>query len=158
MSVHIRPATQEDYGAILPIAYESQAKHADALPHIFQQGVAGLPEDYFLGLLKGDSSVVYVAEFEKSVVGYVLLEHKEVSYLDILIPQKVAFISDIAVLNSYQGKGVGRLLFQECVEWARSRGTASLELMVWEFNKDAIAFYERMGMQTANRTMALELS
>ncbi len=70
MSIYIREATKEDYPALLPIASESQAQHAEAHPDLFQQGVAGLPEDYFLGLLESEASCVYVAELEKSIVGY----------------------------------------------------------------------------------------
>src|SRR2546421_12869633 len=107
MSVYIREATKEDYPALLPIASESQAQHAEAHPHLFQQGVAGLPEDYFLGLLESEASTVYVAEFEQSIVGYVIVEFKREAYLDILIPRDVGFIRDITVLKTHQGKGVG---------------------------------------------------
>jgi ribosomal protein S18 acetylase RimI-like enzyme len=157
MEVHVRRATREDYANILPIAYETQEKHAKALPHNFQKGTAGLPEEYFLGLLASDSKVMYVAEFEQSIVGYVILELSEVSHLDILVPRNVAFISDIAVMKSHQGKGAGYALFQQCTEWAKSKGADNLDLMVWEFNRDAIAFYERQGMGSMHRTMSLGL-
>ena len=156
MHVSIRPASKEDYPAILPIAHQAQEKHATALPHIFQRGVAGLPKDYFLSLLEKDFRGIYIAEIEKSIVGYAIVEFQQARYLDILIPRAIASINDIAVLQAHQGKGIGRLLFEACVEWAKSRGAASLELTVWEFN-DAIGFYERLGMKTINRTMSLSL-
>ncbi|MFL5706347.1 MAG: GNAT family N-acetyltransferase [Ktedonobacteraceae bacterium] len=157
MTVHIREAVPTDFTAIQPIDSESQEKHAHALQHIFQQGVYGLPQDYYLSLLAGDNSVVYVAELNHNIVGYVIAEYKELAYLDALIPRKLAFISDIAVREAHQGQGIGYALFQTCVNWARTKGANSLDLMVWEFNKDAIAFYERQGMQSLNRTMSLEL-
>jgi ribosomal protein S18 acetylase RimI-like enzyme len=157
-TVHIREATKEDYPALLPIASESQALHAEAHPDLFQRGVAGLPEDYFLGLLESEASSVYVAEFEQSIVGYVIVEFRHEAYLDILIPRDVGFISDITVLKTHQGRGIGHLLFQQCVEWAKARGAISLDLMVWNFNKRAIAFYERHGMKTMNRTMSVPLA
>jgi ribosomal protein S18 acetylase RimI-like enzyme len=157
MTIHIREATKEDYLDLLPIASESQAQHAEAHPERFQRGVAGLPEDYFLSLLEDEASTVYVAEVEKRIGGYVIVEFQHESYLDILIPRDVAFIRDITVLRAHQGKGVGHLLFQQCVEWAKAKGAASLDLMVWNFNKRAIAFYERQGMETLTRTMSLTL-
>ena len=158
MTMHIREATKEDYLDLLPIASESQAQHAEAHPDRFQRGVAGLPEDYFLGLLEDEASTVYIAEVEKRIAGYVIVEFQHESYLDILIPRDVAFIRDITVLRTHQGKGVGHLLFQQCVEWAKAKGAASLDLMVWNFNKRAIAFYERHGMETLTKTMSLALS
>lgn len=157
MSIHVRAAAKEDYAALLPIARETQEKHAEGLPHIFQKGTAGLPEEYFLGLLASDSKMMYVAEFEQNIAGYLIMESSKASYLDILKPRKVAFISDIAVLNRYQGQGIGYALFQQSIAWAKAKGADSLDLMVWDFNQDAIAFYERQGMKSMNRTMSLEL-
>ena len=157
MSIHVRQATKEDYVSLLPIADETQEKHVQAHPHIFQSGTAGLPEKYYLGLIKSGSKVVYVAEVEQSIVGYVIMELSNVEYLDILAPRKVAFITDIAVLKSHQEKGIGYALFQKCVEWAKAKEADSLDLMVWEFNKDAMAFYERQGMESMSRVMSLGL-
>ena len=157
MSVYVRAAAKEDYAALLPIARETQEKHVEVLPHIFQKGTAGLPEEYFLGLLASDSKTMFVAQFDQSIVGYLIMELSEESYLDILVPWNVAFIADIAVMKKHQGKGIGYALFQQSIEWAKAKGAHSLDLMVWEFNKDAIAFYERQGMEALHRTMSLEL-
>jgi ribosomal protein S18 acetylase RimI-like enzyme len=158
MIVNIREATKEDYAAIVPIASESQAQHAEAHPHLFQKGVAGLPEDYFQGLLGSESNAVYVAEYENNIIGYVIVEFKRESHLDILIPRDVGFINVISVMKAHQGQGVGYRLFQQCVEWAKAKGAGSLDLMAWDFNKNALAFYERRGMVTMNRTMSLPLT
>lgn len=37
--------------------------------------------------------------------------------------------------------------------WAKKRGATEVELEVWEFNQDAISFYEKLGYETAKRTM-----
>jgi hypothetical protein len=42
--------------------------------------------------------------------------------------------------------------------WAKGNGAAVLTLQVWEFNADAIAFYERRGMTTMHRQMVLPLT
>ncbi|TMC94265.1 MAG: GNAT family N-acetyltransferase, partial [Chloroflexi bacterium] len=150
-------AIKEDYANLLPISREIVEKHTQALPHIFQQGTAGLPEVYFLGLLESDSKVMYVAEYEQDIVGYAIMELSEVSFRDILVPRNVAFIADIVVLKSHQGKAIGYALFQQCIEWAKAKGADSVDLLVWEFNEDAIAFYERQGMKSIHRTMSLRL-
>lgn len=157
MSVTIRLATKEDYPALLPIGLETQEKHADAHPEIFQSGVTGLLEDYFFEHIESETQAIYVAEVAGSIVGYVLLEVKGNSYLDILIPRKLVYITDIAVLKTHQKQGIGHLLFQQSVEWAKDKGAASLDLTVWAFNQEAIAFYERHGMGTLTRQMTLPL-
>ena len=56
-----------------------------------------------------------------------------------------------------RGKGIGRTLVDAAMGWGRARGATALELVVWEFNQAALAFYERLGLATIHRTMRLEL-
>jgi ribosomal protein S18 acetylase RimI-like enzyme len=37
--------------------------------------------------------------------------------------------------------------------WALDKKVRHVELNVWEFNKEAIAFYDKLGYETANRRM-----
>lgn len=157
MTVTIRPAVQEDYATLVPIACEIQELHANAHPDIFQHGVPGLPDDYFAMHIDSETQIAYVAEVDDIIVGYILIEVIESRFLDMLIPRKIAHIRDIAVMQKHQKQGIGHLLFQQSIEWAKSKGVTSLELTVWEFNQNAIAFYKRQGMQTLTRTMALPL-
>lgn len=48
--------------------------------------------------------------------------------------------------------GVGRLLIDSVVEWAKERGMHALKLMVTSVNKGAIAFYERIGFRMSGKT------
>lgn len=48
--------------------------------------------------------------------------------------------------------GVGRLLVDEIVEWARLRGAEVLRLMVTSNNEAAMLFYERLGFRRTGRT------
>ncbi len=157
MGATIRPAVKEDHPAITTIGFETQEIHAKANPGIFRQGVSGIPLSYFTHMIEGKDTTVFVAEQDEQVVGYVFLYIKDAPPYGYLIPRRVAEISDIAVLRAYNNKGIGHQLFAASVEWARGRGAVDLELEVWEFNKNAIAFYERLGMMPINRTMLLSL-
>ena len=53
------------------------------------------------------------------------------------MPRRYAMIHDLAV--------------------RRDRGAGAVELIVWEFNAQAIAFYERLGYATLSRKMAMSL-
>ncbi|WP_346962231.1 GNAT family N-acetyltransferase [Clostridium sp.] len=64
---------------------------------------------------------------------------------------------DFCVKASKQKKGIGRLLFEYIVDYAKTEEALSLQLIVWEFNKDAIKFYESLGMSVRNRRMELNL-
>ncbi len=59
--------------------------------------------------------------------------------------------------SGFQYHGIGRRLMDEAQAWASARGATSIELNVYEFNEDAIAFYERLGYRTLSRKMSKEL-
>jgi len=48
--------------------------------------------------------------------------------------------------------GVGRLLINAVVEWAKEREMRELKLMVTSVNQGAIAFYERNGFRMSGKT------
>ena len=158
MTVHIREATIDDFLAIAPIARESQELHAQAHPTIFANDTPGFSEDYLRQLVENEQSDAFVAEEDGHIVGYAILHVQPLSYLDIFQPQIIASISDIAVTAPVRRKGIGQLLFEAAQKWAKSRNADRLELTVWEFNKNAIAFYERNGMEILARTMSLPLA
>ena len=74
-----------------------------------------------------------------------------------LIPRSFAYVDDFCVKSSYKRKGIGRLLFEYVSKYAIKECASLLQLVVWEFNEDAIGFYEKMGMSTANRRMEVSL-
>lgn len=157
MPIQIRTATIDDFPAIAPIARESQEIHAQGQPTIFRSDTPGFSEEYLRHLIEDETSDAYVAEDDGHIVGYVFLHVRPLSFLDFFQKQTVAIISNIAVTTSVRRKGIGQLLFETSLQWAKKHNADRLELNVWEFNKNAIAFYERNGMQTLTRTMSLPL-
>ena len=53
---------------------------------------------------------------------------------------------------AHRKQGVGRLLVNAVVDWAKIRRIQTLLLMVTSRNDDAIGFYERMGFARTGRT------
>jgi GNAT superfamily N-acetyltransferase len=57
----------------------------------------------------------------------------------------IACLWDIRVQPVQRGKGVGMLLFQHTVRWARERGCRRLKIETQNINVPACRFYVRMG-------------
>nr|WP_284698154.1 GNAT family N-acetyltransferase [Thermoanaerobacterium thermosaccharolyticum] len=74
------------------------------------------------------------------------------------IERKFVYIDDLCVSSTHRRKGVGRKLFRHIVDYVKKSGYDTLELTVWEFNSDAIKFYESLGMTTKNRRMELKIN
>jgi diamine N-acetyltransferase len=56
-------------------------------------------------------------------------------------------IARIYAVTSSIGKGVGKKLMDQCMDIARQKNKELIWLGVWEHNKRAIAFYEKMGFE-----------
>src|SRR5689334_8981096 len=52
----------------------------------------------------------------------------------------------------HRQRGIGRLLVNAVLNWARSRDTRVLQLMVTSNNQPAIRFYEQLGFSRTGRT------
>lgn len=157
MRTVIKLATNEDYYDVNLIVKEGQDEHSEALPHIFQKTEQVMPENYYLQLLEDPQSDILIAKITDEVVGFAVMELKESPPFDSMTPRKFAYMNDFGVKSDHQRKGIGKLLFEACTEWAKSKDATSLELNVWEFNQKAISFYESFGMENLSRKMALQL-
>ena len=85
------------------------------------------------------------------------VENRADVYVNADTPLMREYFDDFCVKSSHQKNGIGRFLFQYIVDYSKTEGASSLQLVVWEFNKDAIKFYETLGMSTRNRRMELNL-
>ncbi len=54
---------------------------------------------------------------------------------------------DLVVDKDFRRRGIAKRLFAFMEEEARKRGAKRLDLMVWEFNREALKFYESFGMK-----------
>ncbi len=62
-------------------------------------------------------------------------------------------IERIYVINKFQKHGFGKYLLNKAIEIANERHTSKIWLGVWEKNKNAIAFYNKMGfVQTGHHS------
>ncbi len=158
MEISIRKATADDYDPVCQLFDEMDALHRGQLPRIFRQpdGPAR-QKDYYLGLIADDNVALLVAEAGRSVAGFVHAFVRDAPAVPVLVPRRYVIVDGIVVRAGFQDRGIGRRLMDEMQAWAISKEAASIELNVYEFNRSAISFYERLGYQTLSRKMSKEL-
>ena len=71
--------------------------------------------------------------------------------------QEICYIHEFGVDETCRRKGIARELMTFIRREAAEKGFRHLELDMWEFNQNALAFYEAMGFQTIRRYMSLNL-
>lgn len=158
METKVRKATDNDYAPLCELFDEGDALHRDNLPHIFQApGGAAREQEYYSGLIADENTALLVAEVGEKLVGFVHAIVKDAPVMPIFVPRCYAVVDSIVVRSGFKNRGIGRKLMEKMQEWAIEKGATSIELNVYEFNKNAISFYEKVGYQTYSRKMNKEL-
>ncbi len=82
-----------------------------------------------------------IAEVDGTPVGFALFFHNFSTFL----AQPGIYLEDLFVVPEQRGLGIGRALLERLASIAVDRGCGRLEWSVLDWNRDAIAFYERLG-------------
>ena len=64
---------------------------------------------------------------------------------------------DIVVAPDQRGKGVGKALLNEVINWAKIKKLEYVELSVLTQNKNAIELYEKMDFVECSKVMRMNL-
>lgn len=126
---------------LLPSCEVKQANldHLDALIELENKGFKGdrFTRAQFRHLIhKANSTPLIMTEEGRVIAAAIMLWRKN---------SKIGRLYTIVVDSSYQGRGLGRLLLEECERTARQHGCTGINLEVRADNKAAIALYEKNG-------------
>lgn len=66
------------------------------------------------------------------------------------INRKILHIENICIDKKHQKKEIGKKLYNQIIQLAKEKNIKNIELMVWEFNENAIKFYKNLGMSIKN--------
>jgi ribosomal protein S18 acetylase RimI-like enzyme len=101
----------------------------------------------------GRFSVVYVAELENKVVGFMLGRVKRVApYLGGVL---VGELSDMWVEPEARRYGIGEKLSRLTIDWLREQKVHSVEVQILEGNQPIWRLYEKMGFQPELRQIRI---
>ncbi len=156
-----RPETLSEYGGV-PIAFEVRSRlrvepvrgglgglslveeevdrYVKDYDAIEGEGPASLPERFDLSRW----GILSAVEGERRVGGAVVA--RDTPGVDLLRGRDdLAVLWDLRVHPEYRERGVGTLLFDHAVSWARERGCRWLEVETQNINVPACRFYARRG-------------
>jgi diamine N-acetyltransferase len=158
VEVVVRPATADDYDALCALFGEVDALHRDHLPQIFRKPPGPVREPEYCRVLLADENVgLFVAEKNASLIAFGHAAIRDAPPLPVFVPRRYAVVEGMGVKAEFRGHGIGRALMHSIAEWASAKGATAIELNVYEFNQEAIAFYQRLGFDTVSRKMGKSL-
>ncbi|GAB0168047.1 GNAT family N-acetyltransferase [Lysinibacillus sp. CTST325] len=157
MTIEVFIATEEDYFAVNEIVKEGHEEHVLEEPTIFKSVESVMPESYYKELIGSEESDILIAKEDEIVLGFSVISVEAAPPFESLVQRKYAYIHDFGVKANLQRKGIGKILFNACITWAKEKEVDSVELNVWEFNKKAIDFYQHFEMKSVSRKMKLNI-
>lgn len=149
----VRFARKEDYEAINALRAPVCALHSNGYPALFKPVFAKDHQERVLKMMEDPEQDVLVAEENGQLLGFAMAEYIKREETNSIYAVHEAHIVEIGVDETSQAKGIGTALIQAVKDAAKVRGCRSVQLDVWEFNKSALRFYEKLGFVTLRRKM-----
>ena len=147
--VIIRKAKEEDFKQLHRLIMQVHKIHVEERRDMYKD-VDPLSFEEFKNELLDKNNIYLVAEIDKKVVGLCFSQIKKISNNKIMNDREILNIIDICVDKDERRKGIGKKLCSQVLQIGKGKNIDSIELMVWGFNKDAIKFYEKIGMNIKN--------
>lgn len=131
----IRKATKDDLPAVLELIREL------ALFEKEPEAVVLTVEDLIADGFSGQPLFhVFVAESENGIEGMALFYYRYSTWKG-----KTIHLEDLIVRESSRGSGIGTALYTEVMRQGKRDGVRRIEWAVLDWNRPAIAFYEKSG-------------
>ncbi len=146
--VDIRIANKKDISSLVEMARTSflEAFIAQNKPENVKAYLEeAFTEEQFLEEMEEPSSTFYIAEVEGKLVAYAKL-NLIAAQTDVHDPESLE-VARLYVLEEFHGLGIGSILMQFAIRFAKQNGKKYLWLGVWEKNQKALRFYENKGFR-----------
>ena len=156
--MRIRQADAGDLSGICSLADEIAAQHNGRAPHIFAPA-PGAQRDraFWAACIDQIDGAMFVAVASNGMVGFVTAKLSDTNAVSFLTPRRICRIGTIVVAQTHKRLGVGKNLLHHVEAWATTNAADEVRLEVFEFNVEAISFYEAQAFETQSRIMTKTL-
>lgn len=158
MELNVRQANEADNPYVKSISEEVQKKHAQARPDQHTTKQITFEDVYKTNIYQNPKFGVFVATVDEKIVGYMIVRIVDGKpHFEGQRAYRYLYLHEIGVADDYQNRNIGEKLFKYSLDFARENQASSIELGVWEFNQEAIRFYEKLGFTTKTRRMEMKI-
>lgn len=147
IDITIRKAREQDINAINKLLYEVHKVHSDARADLFKAGAKKYTDEELKNIIKNAKTPIFVAEKNNEILGYVFCIYQQFINNNNMTDVKTLYIDDLCVDELARGQHIGKILYDYVIEFARENGLYNVTLNVWADNKNALKFYEKLGLK-----------
>ena len=155
--IAVRFAGEGDLERVNELRRQVNELHVEGRPDVFRPGFCDELRDYVYEIFGDPQKKIVVAEESGSVCGFAVLNHIVRPENPFMFERDYLDIDEFGVDEQARRRGVASAMVRFIRDWAKEQGFRRLELNMWEFNSDALAFYEAAGFTTYRRYMEIRL-
>ena len=155
--VIIRFAKADELDAVNELRRQVNDLHVAGRPDTFKPGFCEELRNFIHTIWEDPQREIVVAELEGRIVGFAVLNHIVRPENPFMYEREFLDIDEFAVDKNHHRQGIASEMVRFIVEHAREKDYSRVELNMWEFNRNALAFYEAAGFTTYRRYMEIRL-
>lgn len=153
----LRFAEAADLPAVNRLRRQVNDLHVAGRPETFKPGFPPELEDHVYTVFRDPDQQILLAEAEGVVCGFAILHELRRPETPFMFERHFLDIDEFGVDEAFRRRGVATALMEFLRAAAKDRGFDRVELNMWEFNREALAFYEAAGFETYRRYMEIKL-
>ena len=156
-AVTLRMAQETDLEQVNVLRKQVNDIHVVGKPEVFKPGFCDELRDYIYEIFADPMKAIVVAELDGQICGFAVLNHIIRPENPFMYVRDYLDIDEFCVDEAIRRRGVAAAMIEFIKNYAKEQGFSRLELNMWEFNRDALAFYEAAGFRTYRRYMEMPL-
>lgn len=114
-------------------------------------------DDFIKFIIESERNDILIAKEKNQILGFALVQEHVTPPYHCFVFHKYAYLMDIVVAPTQRSKGVGKKLYQEVKNWAKTKNLEYIELSVLIQNKNAIRMYEKIGFVECSKVMRMNI-
>ncbi len=151
----IRFAKEDELERINVLRKQVNDLHVEGKPDVFKPGFNEELQNYVYYIFKDPEQKIVVADKDGEICGFAILHHIYKPENPFMKVRDFLDIDEFCVDEKHRREGIATAMIEFIKSFAKEQGYHRLELNMWEFNQDALAFYEAAGFDTFRRYMEM---
>ena len=152
--IEIRALTPADYGEYRPLMQALHDIHVAGRPDLFREAEFITSRERYEQLLADENALLLGAFQNGALIGFAA---GELQHRSMMMNITSLSVTDLYVAESARRRGVAAGLLRELQARAKRAGAVRCDIMVWQFNEAAIAFYEAQGFAVQRSILEKEI-
>ena len=153
----VRFANENELGRVNELRAQVNALHVAGKPEVFKSGFPQELQDYVNVIWNDPNKDIVVAELDGVVCGYAVINYVNRPENPYMFERRYLDIDEFGVDEAFRRRGAATAMIDFIRALAAEKGYSRVELNMWEFNEDALKFYEAVGFTTYRRYMEMYL-